>query len=130
MRRRNVVLALTLTATIAMAWPAFAATPLSRIRKLERQVRLLVVQGLQRDELQTVTVTGAISFQGTYGTGIAGCPLGMKVTGGGVQWNGQFGADTAVYVSQPLGNGWSVAIRGGAGTTGFAQAVAVCMKLG
>lgn len=130
MPRRYMVLALALVAAIAMTWPAFGATPLSRIRKLERQVRLLVLQGLQHDELQTVTVTGPISFQGTYGTGSASCPFGMKVTGGGVQWNGQFGVDSAVYASQPLGNGWSVAIRGGAGTTGFAQAVAVCMKLG
>lgn len=135
--RRATVIATAAAITFALAaWPAEGATPIGRLKQrvqtLERQVRLLVLQGLQRDELQVTTATAAVTWAPNgFGTATVYCPAGYKATGGGVQWAGTFGYDSSVYYSQPNDQfSWKVAVHAGAGTTAGAYAVVQCAKLG
>lgn len=134
--KRTVLIAAVLAA-VTFAWPAEGATPLGqlkqRVRTLERQMRTTVLQGLRHDELQVMTARAPVAWtpDGGLGTATVYCPTGYKATGGGVEWSGTFGRDSAVYYSQPNdAYSWKVGLRAGAGTTAGAYAVAQCARLG
>lgn len=129
MTRRASVLVLLAAAFAAMVVPAFGATPVARIKKLERQVRGLIALQLLHDQVATVTIEVPVVWQQSYGTATAFCPPGSAATGGGVRWVGQFGIDSAIIASYGSGISWTVGVRGGAGTTGVAMAQAVCSRL-
>lgn len=131
MRRRTVVLVLVAASLVVFATPAWGgATPLARIKKLEKQVRGLAVLVLSHDQVSATTIEAPITWNQNYGTGSALCPPSTQVTGGGVRWTGPtVGIDSAVISSYSTGVGWTANVRAGAGTTAGAYVQAVCTSL-
>lgn len=129
MSRRAAVLVLAVALLATAVVPAWGATPLARIKKLERRVTALVALQLLHDHVTTAMIEVPVVWQQNYGTATAFCPAGMSATGGGVRWTGQFGIDSAVVSSYSVGSGWSAGVRAGAGTTGSAMVQVVCGSL-
>lgn len=131
MSRRTVALVVAIASLAVLAAPAWGgATPLARIKKLERQVRGLTVLALTHDQMTATTIEVPVTWNVNYGTGSAQCPPSTQVTGGGVRWVGQtVGVDSAVISSYSTGVGWSANVRAGSGTMATAYVQAVCTTL-